>query len=98
MDSFRNDIVKDLATARVKIKSSGSLDASEIQEIDFALKNQIHEAFNLLINSERSEIKSSSDNTSRVLLIILILYVVSLFFFYVSWAIPMASKFNTEVG
>ena len=91
-------MVRDIAQSRLKVKLPDSLPARQIQEIDYGLKNQINEAFLILINSEREEMRSSSDSTNRIFTIVLILYVISLAIFYAVWAFPMANRFNTEVA
>jgi flagellar biosynthesis protein FlhB len=96
MDSFISQIESNINTARQDVINKG-LSYVEIQGIDYGVKKYIKDLVSLLISEERNEMRQSSDSTNRILLILLILYIISLVIFYVSWAYPMASKFNTEV-
>ena len=97
MDSFNAVINSSLENARSDIKSY-SVNTKAMQEISYGLKRYIREAVNVLIDEERIEMRSSSDNTSRILLIFLIIYIISLAIFYFAWAYPQAAQFNTEVA
>lgn len=96
MNSFNSLISRDLLSAQQDVKSN-SKNTITMQEITYGLKNYIRQAVSRIITEERLQIRNSSDNTNRILLILLIIYVIGLALFYLGWAYPMASQFNTEI-